>query len=407
MQKPALQKSLSEAQKPALQKNLSEKNSHLIVLEAVLEAIEIPGSVDDQIQQVLEILISLQWGSEQSRLTDIYLIMKQLGQWQPVISSGPLEGCQPDVSLSIDELKALFKLGSAALISGVCAGCQSDPSTEGCYSLPVFRGSDQLYGVLMFKMPGNYICSNDDERLLRLVARILGRLAERERAGQEIHQLTKRLIGLQEQEYRKLARELHDELGQSLTAIKSDAVLISNRSKGRERPVYQSAEAIIAVVSHIYDVVYSMMRRLRPSVLDDLGLVATLESYVKDWQKRRPGLPCHLRVLGDVDGLGEDINITIYRVVQECTTNAVRHAAASQVNVKLERLTDEAGDFIMLSVSDNGRGLAQGSRSKLGGGFGLLGMRERVEGLSGKFTVESIKGKGVTVHSVIPVTNQA
>ncbi len=217
-------------------------------------------------------------------------------------------------------------------------------------------------------------------------------------------QLTKRLIALQEEEYRKLARELHDELGQSLTAIKAEAVLIDTHNRGQSKVIHESAESIVNIGNHIYDVVYSMMRRLRPSVLDDLGLIATLEAFVREWKSRRPGLPCTLIVSGDLDGLGEDVNITIYRVVQECMTNVLRHAAASQVSIALTRhATDGEKGVVRLEVKDDGRGITGDKATKTGRRFGLLGIRERVEGLGGQLRMESAPGKGLCVIATIPV----
>ncbi|MDH5633881.1 MAG: sensor histidine kinase [Gammaproteobacteria bacterium] len=384
-------------------------NAHLLVLEAVLEAVESPSFIHDRIAQIVEALTSLDWGPAKEKVSGVLLEADYAGNWRSV-TTGPenfdLHGCCPEFPVTAEDLESVLTGRSAFVIPGGSSDCSSAPLTDSCYCLPIYLGGDELYGVMLLKIPGEYQCSSDDERLLRVAAKMVGRMIERDKLGQENRKLSRQLIGIQEQEYRKLAREIHDEFGQSLTAIKTDAVLISSRSKDREHSIYRSSEAIIAVVSHIYDVVYSMMRRLRPTVLDDLGLLATLESYMKDWRERRPGMPCRLTISGEIDGFEEDVNISIYRMIQECTTNVIRHAAASRIHVMLVRVTTEKDDHVVVSVEDNGRGMTRTHRHS-GSGFGLLGMRERVESLGGEMQVQSARNRGTTVVALIPVSKSS
>ncbi|HET8808291.1 MAG TPA: PAS domain-containing protein [Methylophaga sp.] len=232
------------------------------------------------------------------------------------------------------------------------------------------------------------------------------RHAEKARAQlHETRMLTKHMDEAQEAERRHLARELHDELGQCLTAIKTDAVLIRNRTQDSEPKLYQSSQAIIDTASHIYDVVHNMITRLRPSPLDDLGLVATLEEATKNWQDRQSDITFSLDVQGDLNGLNESINMTVFRVVQEAVTNAVRHAAASRISVAVHRETLASGEQLEINIRDNGKGMeVHDFHSDVD--FGLLGMRERAQSLGGTFTLDSRLGEGVNLTVTIPLGAQ-
>jgi signal transduction histidine kinase len=217
-----------------------------------------------------------------------------------------------------------------------------------------------------------------------------GELAD---ALQENRRLSQRSIQVQEEERRHLARELHDELGQSLNAIKVDAVNIRDRSQP-ETDVRQSAQAIIDVSSQVYEVVRGLMQRLRPVALDELGLRSAVQYSVDQWQRRHPGVQCIFDVDGDIDNLGEELNITLYRLVQECLTNVAKHASATRVSVEIQRTGAELG----VTFRDDGRGFDPGQRNR---GLGLVGLRERVEALGGKFTLESVPGHGASIGAQI------
>ena len=214
--------------------------------------------------------------------------------------------------------------------------------------------------------------------------------------------LTLRLARALEQERKDLARELHDELGQALTAIKTDAVLISNQSQGIDAQSHASAQAILDTVSHIYEVVYSMLRRLRPGVLDEAGLSAAIEALVAEWRKHRPRISCTLDLaqeLGEVDDL---VSITVYRTVQELLTNVARHSAATHVAVVVARESAPSGEGLHVTVEDNGRGLDVGKVSA-DGGFGLNGLRERLHALNGWLDIASTPGHRTKVSVRVPI----
>ncbi len=236
-----------------------------------------------------------------------------------------------------------------------------------------------------------------------LFAATLHDITERKRAEHECQTLLRgnrylvhKSLAVQEEERRHLAQELHDELGQCMTAIQADAENIATLSAGRDRKVCDSARAIVGVSSRMYDVVHSMMQRLRPSVLDNFGLVAAINDELAGWRSRYPTIACSFEKHGELDNLGEQTNISLYRIVQESLTNIAKHAAASQVSLLLSRKQHQ----IRLSIKDNGCGLKPG---KPGHGLGLVGMRERAEALQGSFAVISRPGDGMTIDIVIPV----
>lgn len=227
-----------------------------------------------------------------------------------------------------------------------------------------------------------------------------------ERDLEQNRKLTQLIQSRLEEERRAIARELHDELGQCVTAIKTIGAAISNRTREQAPDVHGNAQTIVSVASHLYDVVHGIIRQLRPTALDHLGLSETLRDTVSAWRARHPEVACELKLEGDVEGLGETINITVYRIVQECLTNIVRHASATRADVTVARDRNAPqGDVLRIRVSDNGKGLAQAGAPPER--FGLMGMRERVQGLDGVFSIEAQEGRGVTVIAVIPIRGGA
>jgi len=199
-------------------------------------------------------------------------------------------------------------------------------------------------------------------------------------------------LEIQEDERRRLAQELHDELGQSLTAIKVMAVTAA-RPKAN---IKQSTDAIIDTCNHLMTVVRSMMHQLHPLVLTELGLKATLEDLINHWAIRQPTLKISLDCAHVADMLDAKIAIQLFRVVQECLTNTVRHAGATHASIRLA--IDQ--HILQLIVSDNGQGSANSEKT----GFGLLGMKERINSLGGELTLQSQPQQGMTILASIPLS---
>jgi len=237
----------------------------------------------------------------------------------------------------------------------------------------------------------------------RMVAEISKRTQQRTEAEAktgkllaENRQLIQTSLAVQEEERKHIARELHDELGQCITAIQADAESIRDLSRGCDERITTSSGAILDISSRIYEVVHSMMQRLRPGVLDDLGLVEAIRDEFSAWKDRHPDIACTFNATGAPDNAGERINITVYRVIQEGLTNIAKHAHASHVTIDLTQEQDQ----LLLVIQDNGRGM---DLSFPRAGLGLIGMRERVEALGGEISLETAEGQGLTVRITIPL----
>lgn len=229
----------------------------------------------------------------------------------------------------------------------------------------------------------------------------LNRMAESlaaERQLEENRQLTALIQSHIEDERRSLARELHDELGQYVTAIKTFAVAIVNKTEKNAPDISGYAQTIVAAANHIYNGMHNIIRQLRPGSLDNLGLSETLRDTINNLQKQHPKLNISLNLLGKLDGLGESLNINIYRIVQEAMNNAIKHAEASNINIKLE--TTKTG-ALQLTIKDDGKGMNINDVDQTNH-FGLLGMRERVQGFKGSFNVDSESGDGTSIYINIP-----
>lgn len=220
----------------------------------------------------------------------------------------------------------------------------------------------------------------------------------------ENRRLAREHLRVQEHERKHLARELHDELGQYTNAIKLDAVAIAAAEQLDARSLGAASERILEAVNHMHEVVSGMIRRLRPAGLDELGLPAALEHMVEHWRRRLPGTSLSLSIAGSFTDLGELAQITLYRLVQEGLNNSSRHARARRIEVLLRREAGECADELFLAVRDDGSGMDPRAPRR---GFGLSGMRERVEIMGGSFRVESSPGAGFRLEARLPATGFA
>jgi len=202
-----------------------------------------------------------------------------------------------------------------------------------------------------------------------------------------------------EEERRLIAHELHDEFGQSVTAIRSLALAIATQVGVRDPATGDVARLISEEAARLYDAMHGLIPRLAPLSLDTLGLAATLESLVRDWQRRHPSIVLSLRHELPIE-LGPSMTLTIYRVVQEGLINALRHAQASRIDITVQSDPER----IVAAVTDDGVGLS--SEWVRPGHFGLRGLTERVQQLGGTFSIGTHEGRGVRLVADIPLSVQ-
>jgi len=217
---------------------------------------------------------------------------------------------------------------------------------------------------------------------------------------EQLRRLSRQILSAQEEERKRISRELHDVIAQTLTginvrlaALKKEAAINTN---GLDRNIARTQRLVEKSVG----IVHEFARELRPAALDDLGLIPALHSFVKLFSKRTR-IHVHLKVFAGVEQLPGNQRTILYRVAQEALTNVSRHAHASRVEVGIQKVAEG----ICLKIADNGKSFevervlnARGPKR-----LGLLGMRERVEMVGGRFTVESVLGSGTTIKALIPL----
>jgi two-component system sensor histidine kinase UhpB len=214
--------------------------------------------------------------------------------------------------------------------------------------------------------------------------------------------LSQQYVWLQEAEQKRLARELHDELGQYLNVIKLDAVAIRDGRWSEPAALKERAEAIVANGNHIYGALTALIRQLRPVGLDELGLEAALEHCVDTWRPRLAGVKIELDFACGPDELSESLKLTVYRVVQEGLNNIAKHARAKHVTVAVGRVPSPE-DVIRVRIADDGVGADTAAPTR---GLGLIGMRERVAALSGRLQLTSGGSGGFELVVELPVEMQ-
>jgi signal transduction histidine kinase len=213
-------------------------------------------------------------------------------------------------------------------------------------------------------------------------------------AREELHRLSARLVSAQEEERRKLSRELHDEVGQAMSALLVELGNLASVLPAENDVLQRRVQEVRKLAENNVGVVRNMALLLRPSMLDDLGLVPALNWQARE-VARRTGTKVRVDAEDVADDLPDDYRTCIYRVVQEALHNATRHAKAATVKVTVRR--EEAA--VRVAIQDDGAGFDP----RHGKGMGILGMEERVRHLAGVFKVESAPGRGTTVSIFLPL----
>lgn len=225
------------------------------------------------------------------------------------------------------------------------------------------------------------------------------RLAE---ATEQRAALTRRLIEVRDDERRALARELHDEFGQNLSAILAFANTIETASaqQGKDNDIAQDARMISQATHHLMASLRDALRRLRNPLPDELGLEASLVNLVDSWRSQSATQPTiQLDLKGDLADISGPAATTAYRVAQECLTNALRHSAAREISLRVERRAGE-DDALLIRVEDDGGGDA--ARVARSAGFGLTGIRERVTAVGGSLSILPAR-RGLSIAATIPL----
>ena len=224
------------------------------------------------------------------------------------------------------------------------------------------------------------------------------RALEAERRLTQTREFSRLVAQHTEAERRAIARELHDELGQSVTAIRSLATALGQRLGSTDTQGAATATLIADEAGRLYDAMHGIIPRLTPITLDSLGLVDTLADLVQQTRKREPQVELHFEPRELPAALDPEAALAAYRVVQEALTNSLRHGQAQRIEIALRTVDGQ----LEVCVDDDGRGLPDGWQRT--GHYGLRGMAERVESLGGTFEVGANAPRGVRVRATIPVT---
>jgi PAS domain S-box-containing protein len=228
-------------------------------------------------------------------------------------------------------------------------------------------------------------------------------LLEQSRQMQEqLRHMSHQILHAQEEERKRISRELHDEIAQTLVGITQHLAALTREAATNPKRIGQEIARTQRLVEESVDLVHQFARELRPTALDDLGLIPALHVFMKEFSKRT-GICIQLRAFAAVEKLESDKRTILYRVAQEALTNVARHARASRVEVSLRKLPRAFG----LTIKDNGKSFQVDRvlHAKKNKRLGLLGMRERVEMVGGSLRVESAPGQGTTVCAQIPFGN--
>ena len=224
-----------------------------------------------------------------------------------------------------------------------------------------------------------------------------GRLAE---ADADNRRLNEQLLTVQEQERDDIARDLHDEVGPYLFAINIDTAAASRLIEGRRaKRAAEHLRLIAEAVGHMQHEIRAIVRRLHPVGLAEFGLQEAVGDLIRFWGRRHTGITFRFTIAPECIGLGEAAETTLYRIVQECLSNAVRHGPPAQIDIHICRTSTDGGVRIMAEITDDGPGMPD----ELAPGFGLRGMAERVRALGGELRLRNRPLGGLTVTATLPL----
>jgi signal transduction histidine kinase len=218
---------------------------------------------------------------------------------------------------------------------------------------------------------------------------------------EQLRHLANHLQKIREEERTRIARELHDQFGQTLSVLKMDLSWISKHLPDPDPSLQAKLDAMGAVIDATLQVLHRVCTELRPVILDDFGLAAAIQWQAEDFQGRT-GIACSLTFDTEADKLSQNVSTAVFRIFQETLTNVLRHAAATEIDV---RLWEEDGQ-LMLEIADNGRGIADTEINRPTS-LGLIGMRERVYGINGTIQFSGTQDMGTRVTVAVPLNGKA
>ena len=330
---------------------------------------------------------------------DIAMQLSELGYVAVGIASSAEQALERVAALAPDLVLMDIQLG------GPTDGIAAAETIRQQYALPVVfitaYSADEILARAKLTEPYGYILKPFTDRELRvtLTMALYKHQAEAKllNSSRQLKALSRHVLEVQELERRRVAIELHDELGQSLTAIKINLQL-SQRLK--EQPLSELNLESIRIVEDALQQVRRLATTLRPSMLDDLGLAPALK-WIAEQSAGRGGFAVNFHHVRAQSRLAPDIETACFRIVQEALTNITRHAQAKRVEISLRR----EGEDMVLSVQDDGLGFdiqAMRQRAVLGGSLGVLGMQERANLIDGQLTIHSVSGQGSSVQLICP-----
>jgi signal transduction histidine kinase len=268
----------------------------------------------------------------------------------------------------------------------------------------IIPGRDQPFGVLGTHTVTRRIFTDDDIHFLEAVANVLSAAIERfrteealKKSREELRGLAVRLQAAREEERASLAREIHDELSGSLTALKMDISLLPDRAAQGHDLLLEKSRSMTAIIDSTLGRMHAIVTGLRPVVLDKFGLVAAMEWQSSEFQQRS-GIICESELPAEELQLDSERSIAIFRILQEALTNVVRHAEASKVKVVLRC----EAEGLMLAVRDNGKGIDE-KTIHAQTSLGLVGMRERALALGGTMEISGLPQHGTQLIVKIPM----
>lgn len=373
-------------------------------LERLNRPLNLQGALDEALRLVAEML----------QVKEGWILLRTEGRggaegaWTIGAAYGFPEWAQVGVRAQhfpIDRCLCLRHLSGPTLVTQVrdlaCVRATAEVGHPSGRHITIPLGQDgKVAGIMVLMVPPSRWLSPSDREILTALgeqiglaidrARLYDQLAEKERLR---GRLLARLITAQEDERRRIARELHDEIGQALTALVVTLDFLVRHPMGEEQlrqrlsQVKDMAETGLAEVRRV-------IHEMRPTALDDLGLEAAIRWLVRRYE--HAGLKIDVEISGLEERMADHIEITVFRLVQEACTNTVKHAAAKTIHIALRR----RGNWLTVEVKDDGKGF---DIKRRGEGIGLAGIRERVGLAGGKLTIESSPDSGTRVYAELPV----